>query len=286
MSSAFSREAPPTSSRGSWGNGCQTGSANNLSSTTSRAPPNTGTEIVAKSPADGYTLLIVVSTNAVNAALYTNLNFDFVRDIAPVASIGGNPFVMVVNPSFPAKTLPEFIAYAKANPGKINMASQGIGTTPHVCGELLKMMTGIDFVHVSYRGSLVPDLLSGQVQLYFGPLPALIAYIRTGELRALAVTTAMRSEAMPDIPTMGEFVPGYEASGWFGIGAPKNTPVEIIDKLNSEISTDVADPDLKARLVGLGIAPKAMTPTEFGKFIAAETEKWADVIKFAGIKPE
>jgi tripartite-type tricarboxylate transporter receptor subunit TctC len=250
------------------------------------AASNTGTEIVAKSPADGYTLLIVVSTNAVNAALYTNLNFNFVRDIAPVASIGGNPFVMVVNPSFPAKTVPEFIAYAKANPGKINMASQGIGTTPHVCGELLKMMTGVEFVHVPYRGSLMPDLLGGQVQVYFGPLPALIAYIRTGELRALAVTTAMRSEALPDIPTMGEFVPGYEASGWFGVGAPKNTPAEIIDKLNSEISADVADPDLKARLVGLGIAPKAMTPTEFGKFITAETEKWAKVIKFAGIKPE
>jgi tripartite-type tricarboxylate transporter receptor subunit TctC len=250
------------------------------------AASNTGTEIVAKAPPDGYTLLIVVSTTAVNAALYTNLNFNFVRDIAPVASIGDNSFVMVVNPSFPAKTLPEFIAYAKANPGKINMASQGIGTTPHVCGELLKMMTGVDFVHVPYRGSLIPDLLGGQVQVYFGPLPALIVYIRTGELRALAVTTAMRSEALPDIPTMGEFLPGYEASGWFGVGAPKNTPVEIIDKLNSEISADVADPDLKARLVGLGVAPRAMTPTEFGKFIAAEIDKWGKVVKFAGIKPE
>jgi tripartite-type tricarboxylate transporter receptor subunit TctC len=250
------------------------------------AASNTGTEIVAKAPPDGYTLLIVVSTTAVNAALYTNLNFNFVRDIAPVASIGDNPFVMVVNPSFPAKTLPEFIAYAKANPGKINMASQGIGTTPHVCGELLKMMTGVDFVHVPYRGSLMPDLLGGQVQVYFGPLPALIVYIRTGELRALAVTTAMRAEALPDIPTMGEFLPGYEASGWFGVGAPKNTPVEIIDKLNSEISADVADPDLKARLVGLGVAPRAMTPTEFGKFIAAEIDKWGKVVKFAGIKPE
>jgi tripartite-type tricarboxylate transporter receptor subunit TctC len=250
------------------------------------AASNIGTETVAKARPDGYTLLIAVSTNAVNASIYTNLNFNFVRDLTPVAGVGRTPFVMAFTPSFPAKTFPEFIAYAKANPGKINMASQGIGTTPHVCGELLEMMTGIDLIHVPYRGNLMPDLLAGQVQFYFSPMAAAIEYVRDGRLRALAVTTAARSEALPDIPTVGEFVPGYEASGWYGICAPTDTPAAIIDKLSPEIIAGVADPNLKARLLALGVEPRAMTPAEFGKFISAETEKWAKVIKFANIKAE
>jgi tripartite-type tricarboxylate transporter receptor subunit TctC len=193
---------------------------------------------------------------------------------------------MVVTPSFPAKTLPEFITYAKANPGKINMASQGIGTAPHVSGEMLKMMSGIDLVHVPYRGNLVTDLLAGQVQVYFGPMPQVIGYVRSGRLRALGVTTSTRSDALPDVPTLGEFVPGYEASGWYGVCAPARTPPDIIDKLNKEISAADADPGLQARLLTIGVVPKAMTPAEFGKFIADETEKWAKVIKFANIKPD
>jgi tripartite-type tricarboxylate transporter receptor subunit TctC len=250
------------------------------------APSNIGTEMVAKALPDGYTLLMAVSTNAVNASLYTNLNFNFIRDFAPVGSIGGTPFVMVFNPSFPAKTFPEFIAYAKANPGKINMASQGIGTTPHVCGELLMMMTGIDLVHVPYRGNLMPDLLAGQVQFYFSPMAQAIEYVRDGRLRALAVTTATRAERLPDVPSIGEFVPGYVANGWYGICAPAGTPTAIIDKLNANITAGVADPKFKARLLALGVAPRARTPAEFAKFIADETEKWAKVIKFAGIVPE
>jgi tripartite-type tricarboxylate transporter receptor subunit TctC len=250
------------------------------------AAGNIATEIVAVAAPDGYTLFIPVSTNAVNATLYQNLSFDFVRDIAPVASIGSTPFVMVVTPSLPAKTMPEFIAYAKANPRGIYMASQGVGTTPHVCGELLKMMTGIDFVHVPYRGPLMPDLLAGQVQFYFSPAPQAVGYIRDGRLRALGVTSATRSVALSDIPAIGEFVPGYEANGWLGIGAPKGTPGAIIARLNKEISAIVADPKLKPRLLALGIEPRAMTPADFGEFIATEVEKWAKVIKFAGIKPE
>jgi tripartite-type tricarboxylate transporter receptor subunit TctC len=250
------------------------------------AAGNIATEIVAKASPDGYTLLVAVSSNAVNAALYKNVNFNFARDLVPVAFIGSTPFVMVVTPSFPAKTLPEFITYAKANPGKINMASQGIGTTPHVSGEMLKMMSGIDLVHVPYRGNLVTDLLAGQVQVYFGPMPQVIGYVRSGQLRALGVTTSTRSDALPDVPTLGEFVPGYEASGWYGVCAPARTPPDIIDKLNKEISAADADPGLQARLLTIGVVPKAMTPAEFGKFIADETEKWAKVIKFANIKPD
>ena len=248
------------------------------------AAGNIGTEIVAKAPPDGYTLLIAVSTTAVNAALYTNLNFNFSRDIAPVASIGGTPFVMAFNPSFPAKTIPEFIAYAKANPGKVNMASQGIGTTPHVCGELFKMMTGVDFVHVPYRTSLLPDLLAGQVHFYFSPMPQAIEYVTDGRLRALGVTTATRAAALPNVPAIGEFVPGYVAVGWFGICVPMGTPTVVIDKLNADISDGVADPALKARLTALGVEPLVSTPAEFRKFVGDEIQKWTKVITFAGIK--
>ena len=226
-------------------------------------------------------------SNAINATLYDKLNFNFIRDIAPVAGIIRVPNVMVVHPSVPAKTVPEFIAYAKANPGKINMASAGNGTTPHMAGELFKMMAGVDMVHVPYRGGApaLTDLLGGQVQVMFDAMPSSIEHIRAGKLRALAVTTATRSEALPDIPTVGEFVPGYEASAWFGVGAPKNTPAEIIDKLNKEINAGLADPKIKARLADFGGTVLAGSPADFGKLIADETEKWAKVIKFAGIKP-
>ena len=244
------------------------------------------TEDVMRAPPDGYTLLLITAGNTINASLYQNLNFNFVQDIAPVASIGRTPFVMVVHPSIPAKTVPEFIAYAKANSGKINMASTGIGSPNHVFGELFKMMTGVNMVHVPYRGSLFPDLLAGQVQVYFGAIPGVIAAIRTGKLRALAVTTATPAEALPGIPAMGEFVPGYEASGWLGIGAPKSVSAEVIEQLNKAINAFGADPNIKARLIGLGIEPMSMTAIEFGKFIADEAEKWARVVKFAGIKAE
>jgi tripartite-type tricarboxylate transporter receptor subunit TctC len=252
----------------------------------SGAASNIATEMVAEAVPDGYTLFIPVSTNAVNAALYKNLSFNFVRDILPVGSIGINPFVMVVTSSLPAKTVPEFIAYAKANPGKIYMGSQGVGTTPHVCGELFKMMTGMDFTHVPYRGPLMPDLLAGQVQFYFSPISQAIAYVREGGLRALGVTSVTRSGALPDVPAIAEFVPGYEANGWYGIAAPRGIASEIIERLNNVISAVVADPTVKARLLALGVEPKAMTPAEFREFIAADVEKWAKVIKFAGIKPE
>jgi len=250
------------------------------------AGSNIGTEIVAKAPPDGYMLFMAVSTNAVNATLYTDLNFSFVNDFAAVAGIGGTPFVLVVTPSFPPKTIPEFIAYAKAHPGKVNMGSQGIGTTPHVCGELLKMMTGAGFVHVPYRGSLMPDLLAGQVQFYFSPMAQAIEYVRDGRLRALGVTTATRSDLLPDVPAIGEFVPGFLAIGWYGICVPRGTATPIIDKLSTAIIAGLADTNLKARLLALGIEPRPMTPPEFGKFIVEETAKWAKVIKFAGVKVE
>jgi len=247
---------------------------------------NIATEFVVRAPADGYTLLLVGPNSAINATLYDKLNFNFIRDIAPVASISREPLVMLVNPSVPAKTIPELIAYAKANPGKLNMASGGAGTGPHLAGELFKMMAGVNLVHVPYRGGgpALTDLLGGQVQVMFpGPASA-IAYIRTGTLRPLAVTTATRSEALPDISTVGEFVPGYEASAWFGVGAPRNTPAEIIDKLNREINAALADPKIKARLADLGDTVLPGSPTDFGKLIADETEKWAKVVKFSGAK--
>jgi tripartite-type tricarboxylate transporter receptor subunit TctC len=247
---------------------------------------NVGTEVVVRASPDGYTLLLVLTSNAINATLYANLNFDFIRDIAPVASMVDAPYAMVVNPLVPAKSVPEFIAYAKANPGKLNMASAGIGGATHVFGELFMRMAGVNLLHVPYRGNFMPDLLGGQVQVLFAPITHSIEYIRTGKLRALAVTTATRSAALPEIPTVAEFVPGYEASGWYGIGAPKNTPTEIIDRLNQEINAALADPKMKGQLADLGAVPMSMTSAEFGKFIAAETEKWAKVIEAAKIKPE
>ena len=247
---------------------------------------NIGTEAVVRAPPDGYTLLIVGAWNAINATLYDKLNFNFLRDIAPVASVIRSANVMVVNPSVPAKTVPEFIAYAKANPGKLNMASSGNGTGTHVSGELFKMMAGVDMVHVPYRSGALTDLLTGQVQIMFNSPFASIEYIKTGSLRALAVTAATRSEALPDIPTIGEFVPGYETSTWFGVGAPRNTPTEIIDKLNREINAGLADPKIKARFADLGGTVLAGSPADFGKLIAAETEKWGKVIRLAGIKPD
>ena len=252
------------------------------------AGTNIGTEAVVRAPADGYMLLMVGPSNAINATLYDKLNFNFVRDIAPVAPIVRFPYIMMVNPAVPAKTLPEFIAYTKANPGKISMASPGIGSTPHVNGELFKVMTGINMVHVPYRSAaaVMTDLLSGQVQLYFGTTASSLEYVRTGKLRALAVTIERRLDALPDIPAVAEFVPGCEASGWFGVGAPSNTPVEIIDKLNKEIDAGVADPKMKARLADLGGIALTGSPSDFGKLIVEETEKWGKVVKFAGVKAD
>jgi tripartite-type tricarboxylate transporter receptor subunit TctC len=244
-----------------------------------------GAQDVVNAPADGYTLLLATGANAINAALYPNLSFNFARDVAPVAIINGAPFVMVVNPAVPARDIPEFIAYAKANPGKINMASPGIGTTPHLCYELFKMMTDVDLVHVPYRASFMTDLISDQVQGAFSSVPQAIEYIKDGKLRALAVTSTARVETLPDVPTVAEFVPDYEADSWFGIVAPKSTPIEIISKLNEEINAVVADPRMKAQLVDLGVRPLSMKPAEFGKLIANQTVKWAKVIKFADIKP-
>src|SRR5262245_24167404 len=247
---------------------------------------NIATEFVVRAPPDGYTLLMPLSTNAVNATLYPNLSFNFVRDIAPVASIATTPFIMLVPPSFPPKTVPEFIAYAKTNPGKINMASVGNGSSPHIFGELFKIMTGVELVHVPYRGNYMPDLLTGQVQVMFGVPASALELIRSGKLRALAVTPTKRMGALPDVPTVSEFVPGYEAFGWYGLGAPRNTPTEIVNKLNEAMNVAVADPKAKARLAELGVEARPMTPDEFGKFIADETEKWGKVIRAANIKAE
>jgi len=249
---------------------------------------NIGTEAVVRASADGYTLLWAASPNASNATLYDKLNFNFIRDIAPVAGITRVPFVMLVNPSFSAKTVPEFIAHAKANPGMINFASGGTGFASHLAGELLKVMTGVKMVHVPYRGQApaMTDLLGGQVQVMFDPVVSSIGYIRAGKLRPLAVTTSMRSEALPDLPTVAEFVPGYEASVWFGVGAPKNTPAEIVEKLNKEINAALADPKMKARLADLGATVLPGTPADFARLIADETEKWGNVIRALNIKAE
>jgi tripartite-type tricarboxylate transporter receptor subunit TctC len=244
-------------------------------------------EIVAKAPSDGYTLALV-GTSATSATLYQNLNYDLVRDIAPAAGMVRGPLVMVVDPAFPAKTIPEFIAYAKGNPAAINMASAGTGTGPHVAGELFNMMSGSNMIHVPYRGgpAALTAVLGGQVQVYFVAASSSIENIKAGKLRALAVTTATRWEGLPDVPALDEFLPGYEASIWFGIGAPKNTPAEFIDKLNKEINTGLSDPQTRARLAALGSTPMPMTPAEFGRLVAEETEKWAKVIKFSGAKVE
>ena len=249
---------------------------------------NIATEMVARAPADGYTLLSVVTAAAINATLYDKLNFNFIRDIAPVASIIRVPLVMVINPSIRASTVPEFIAYAKANPGTISLASPGTGTAPHVAGELFKMMTGVNMLHVPYRGDApaFTDLLGGQVQVYFPTTISSIEHIKTGKLRALAVTTATRVEALPDIPTMGDFIPDYEASNWYGVGAPKNTPTEIVGKLNNEINAALADANMKARLSDIGGAILAGSPADFGRLIAEETEKWGKVIRAANIKAQ
>jgi tripartite-type tricarboxylate transporter receptor subunit TctC len=249
---------------------------------------NIGTEAVVRAPADGYTLLLAATPNAVNVTLYDKLSFNFLRDIAPVASIIRAPYVMAVNPTVPAKTVPEFILYANANSGKISMASTGIGSGAHLAGELFKMMAGVNMVHVPYRGGgpALTDLLGGQVQVIFASTVSSIEYVKTGRLRALAVTAATRSDALPDIPTVGEFVPGYEASAWFGIGAPKNTPSQIIDKLNEAINAGLGDPKIRARLADFGGTPLVGSPAEFGKFIADETEKWGKVVKFVGVKAD
>ena len=252
------------------------------------AATNIATEAVVRSPADGHTLLVVTASNAINATLYDKLSFNFIRDIAPVAGIMRYPLVMQVNPSFPARTVAEFISYAKSNPGRISYGSGGNGTSIHVASELFKMMAGVDMVHVPYRGGApaMTDLMAGQVQVVLNPVPESMELIRAGKLRPLAVTTATRSEALPDIPTVGDFVPGYKASAVQGLGAPRNTSAEIVDKLNKEINAGLADPKLKARFTDLGATVFPVSPTDFGKFMAEETEKWSKVVKFSGAKSE
>ena len=252
------------------------------------AGTNIGTETVVKALPDGYTLLLVSAANTINATLYERLNFNFMRDVAPVAGLIRGPLVMEVHPSVPARTVPEFITYAKANPGKINMGSAGNGTPGHMSGELFKMTTGLDLVHVPYRGGApaLTDLLAGQVQVMFDNLPTSIEYIRAGKLQALAVTTAARSQMLPDLPTVSEFVPDYEVSSWFGLGAPRSTPTDIIEKVNAEIGAALADPRLQTRIADLGSVPLPMSPRELATLIAAETEKWAKVIKFSGAKAD
>lgn len=249
---------------------------------------NLGLEMVINAPPDGYTVLFASSANALSASFYDKTSFSFARDIAPVTGLTRGPLIMEVNPSFPAKTIPEFIAYAKANPGKINMASAGIGNTTHVAGELFMMLTGTKFTHVPYRGGApaVADLISGHVQLYFDGISGSLDHVRSGRTRALGVTTAERADVLPDVPTIAEFVPGYEAGGWYGIGVPRNVPAEIVDKLNREINASLADPKLKTRLAELGYTTAGSSPAEFGSMIAREIDKWAKVLKFAGVKAE
>jgi tripartite-type tricarboxylate transporter receptor subunit TctC len=249
---------------------------------------NIGTEAVVKAAPDGYTLLLATVPNAVNASLYEKLNFNFIRDTVPVAGIIRVPMVILLNPSVPATTVAEFISYAKANPGKVNMASAGNGSAPHMAGELFKMMAGVDLVHVPYRGQgpALTDLLGGDVQVLFATAPGTTDYIRTGKLRALAVTSAARAEVLPELPTVADFVPGYEASQWYGLSAPKNTPADIVDRLNREINAAIAEPRMKARLAAIGGEPLPGSPADFGKLIAEETEKWSKVVRAAGIKPE
>jgi len=252
------------------------------------ASGNIATEAIVRAPPDGYSLLLVAPAHTANATLYEKLNFNFLRDIAPIASIVRSGYLMVINPSVPTKTVPDFIAYAKANPGKLNMASPGNGTPPHLNGELFKMMTGVEMIHVAYRGAAtaLTDLLGGQVQVSFASIEASIEYVRAGTLRALAITTRTRSDALPDIPTVGEFVPGYEATSLFGLGGPKNTPAAIVERLNKEINAGLADPKIKARLADLGGDALSLSPADFGRLLADETEKWAKVIRAANIKPE
>jgi tripartite-type tricarboxylate transporter receptor subunit TctC len=250
------------------------------------AGSNIGTEAALSAPADGYTLLMAVLTNVFNAALYPNLKFDFMRDITPIAGVADAPFVLVVTPSFPPKSVAELIAYAKANPAKVNMCSGGNGTSAHIFGELFKMMAGVDLIHVPYRSSWMPDLLAGEVQMTIAPIPQAMEQVTNGKLRALAVTTARRLDSLPGVPALGEVVPGYEAIGWYGLVAPRNTPAEIVDTLNAATNAALADPKLKARLASLGVEPLIMTPAQFGKFIADDFTKWSKVIKSAGVKAD
>jgi tripartite-type tricarboxylate transporter receptor subunit TctC len=252
------------------------------------AGSNLATEAVARATPDGYTLLLIGGANTINATLFDKLSFDFLRDIAPIASVFETPLVVEVNPSVPVNTIQEFITYAKTNPGKLNFATPGVGTPPHVAGELFKMTAGVNLVHVPYRGTgpMLTDLIGGQVQVAFDPLPASIEHIRAGKLHALAVTTASRSEALPNIPSAGEYVPGYVASNWYGFAAPRNTPPEIIGRLNAEINAALSDPKIKARLIELGGTPLASSPVDFAKFVTDDTAKWAKVIRAANIKPE